>query len=428
MFEARSTQTKVKHIILEQYLKAWGGIIMYGAKKGILTVLQRGGSAGLHFVYVDCFAGHGRYAGELEDLQQGSPLIPVPGSPILGIQALDSLMEHGKKEGIPIRVNTILIEADKEAFSELLISLDVAGFANRTRETTDFHTLRAGEIAVVHGDSTVMTADLLAYTTANKYTYTFYFLDPRGPTGIPLDNVSQIICQDRHDTLINMPYQDLHKKSGILGKKEWSRVETTLLQNYDAMFGGTAWHSIVKAWMETTTDSRRSEELELDLANYYAGVLRGVDSGLSIKSLPLRFPDKERTMFHLYLTTHDPSGAIRMNQIILDAGYAEHHLRWHLQYLKMTHGGQQMGLFAPSEIAPPSKQPGRDYTDEIANKIAGAFSGTTTNQKKIYQLLADELYTPSEISKALSQLKKIGKASFDSSPSKLRHATPIKIL
>lgn len=133
-------------------------------------------------------------------------------------------------------------------------------------------------------------------------------------------------------------------------------------------------------------------------------------------------------MFHLYLTTHDPSGAIRMNQTILDAGYAEHHLRWHLQYLKMTHGGQQMGLFAPSEIAPPSKQPERDYADEIANKIADAFAGTTTNQKQIYQLLADELYTPGEISKALSQLKKARKAIFDPPPSKLRHATPIRIL
>ena len=133
-------------------------------------------------------------------------------------------------------------------------------------------------------------------------------------------------------------------------------------------------------------------------------------------------------MFHLYLTTHNPTGALRMNQIILDAGYTEHHLRWHLKYLKMTHGGQQMGLFPASEIVPLSKQPERNFTDEIADKIGNFFAGKTTNQKQIYQFLADELYTPSEISRALSQLKKTGKASFAPSPSKLRHNTPITIL
>ncbi len=55
----RSTQTKVKHTILEKYLKAWGGIIFNGLRG--VRVQE------VHFIYVDCNASYGRYNGELED-------------------------------------------------------------------------------------------------------------------------------------------------------------------------------------------------------------------------------------------------------------------------------------------------------------------------------------------------------------------------
>lgn len=427
MFEARPIQTKVKHIILEQYLKSWGGIITFGARKSIQSAMQRGYTAGLHFVYVDCFAGRGRYEGELEDKKQGNPLNPVYGSPIIGIQALDSLVENGRKAGVPIGVNTILIEGDKKNYDELKTSLDLAGYTTRIHETQNFHNLNDGEIALICADSTHMVGNLLAYTMASNYTYAFYLLDPFGPTGIPLHTVSQIIQQDRHDVLINMPYQDLKKKSGILNKQQLSPAEISLLQNYDDMFGSTNWRTIVRQWMELSQDSRQAEVLEMQLANHYGNVLQDIDTGLSVKSLPLRFPDKERTMFHLYLTTHNPTGSIQMNKIMLDAGYAEQHLRWQLQYLKLSQGGNQMSLFSPEEIAPKVDKSQRDFGSEIEDKITDAFTGKTITRKQIYQLLADELYTPGEINKALSELKKNRKVSFNGSPSSLTHDSRITI-
>ncbi len=53
----RPPQTRVKHIILEKYLRAWGSIIIHGLKSQ---------SRNLHFVYIDCNASYGRYAGELK--------------------------------------------------------------------------------------------------------------------------------------------------------------------------------------------------------------------------------------------------------------------------------------------------------------------------------------------------------------------------
>ncbi len=51
----RSTQTKVKHTILEKYLKAWGGIIVNGLRSDRVKEV--------HFVFVDCNASNGRYNG-----------------------------------------------------------------------------------------------------------------------------------------------------------------------------------------------------------------------------------------------------------------------------------------------------------------------------------------------------------------------------
>jgi three-Cys-motif partner protein len=427
MFDARPMQTKVKHIILEQYIKAWGGIITFGTRRAIHRARENNYASGLHFVYVDCFAGPGRYEGELEDKQRNKRLEPVSGSPLIGIQALDSLVQTGNKQGISIHTNTILIEEKKNTFEDLKTSLEVAGYTARTRETRDFQRLKAGEIAIICADSTSLVSDLLAYTTRGKYTYAFYLLDPFGPTGIPLTNVSQIIRQKRHDTLINMPYQDLHKKSGIVGKFSPSSAEATILNNYDAMFGDSNWHNIVERWQQTAPELRQSEELELELATYYRDVLNQVDTSLSVKSIPLRFSDKERTMFHLYLTTHDPNGALKMNEIMLNAGYAENHLRWQLHYTKLSKGGQQLDLFAQDEIPPPINKPDRNYTDEIARKIATAFTGKTTNRRQIYHQLADDLYLPGEITKALSKLKKEEKANFDGAASKLTNKAKILV-
>lgn len=425
MFEARPVQTKVKHQILERYLKAWGGIITNGAKGRIIQAMQHGVHAKLHFVYVDCFSGHGSYDGELDDKERGVAGSFVPGSPIIGIRALDGFVEVGQRAGIPVVVNSILIEKEDDGFSALQESLEKVGLSNRVQRMTDFTRLKNKEIALIHGDSTGLVNQLLSFTTA-KDIFAFYFLDPYGPTGIPLDIVKQIINQQKHDVLINMPYQDLHKKSGILSKQRLLPAEISILNNYDQMFGSPTWRHIAKSWA-MSKDSRQTQDLELQLANHYRDALKGTGPDLSIKSLPLLFSDRERTMFHLYLTTHDPSGALQMNQIIADAGYTEHNLRWQLKHTRETKGGMQMSLFSPEEMIPP-KVDKREYGDEIADKLIDRFSGSLTNLKEIYQFFIDDPYLPKEIHAALTKLKNSKRADFDGAASSLKYQTTIKII
>ncbi len=138
--EPRSTQTKVKHTILEKYLKAWGGIILKG--------LQRRGATTAHFVYVDCDAGNGRYAGELEDAEADRPKSVVYGSPIVGVQALNSLITTARGYEIDLRVNAILIEKIPDRYDELKNSLQMAGYSSSLRETAQFSTLANHQIAL----------------------------------------------------------------------------------------------------------------------------------------------------------------------------------------------------------------------------------------------------------------------------------------
>jgi three-Cys-motif partner protein len=418
----RSTQTKVKHTILKDYLKSWGGIIINGWRRNPNQ---------LHLVYVDCNASFGRYNGELEDKVARRQTKPVYGSPIIGVDTLDELAAWVREDvGIRIRTNTILFEQEHNIFNDLKTSLKMAGLAERVRETEEFFSLKDGEIAILHLDSTLMASKLIAYTQSG-YTFSFFSLDPYGPKGIPLSFVSEVVRQQRHDVIINVPYYDLHKKTGIVPKHNQLSSDEKLLQNYDDMFGNKEWQYIVKALdtdpmregqdalMQETKDPSTSlsenaieaGNLEIELMNCYKKSLLSVDPGLTVKSIGLNFPDRERRIYYLYLTTHDPTGALKMNEILWYAGFQEHELRWELMELK-KHGPQSpLPLFEYE--APLPQTPQRKSIEEIAKQIRALFAGKIKTKKEIYSALSDEPYFNGEIDRALTYLKRQKQAFFD---------------
>lgn len=412
----RPPQSRVKHLILEKYLTSWGSIIINGLKDR---------RSHLHLVYIDCHASYGRYAGELKDtaLQQEPP--PVFGSSIIGVATLDELARWAKERyGLTIQTNAILIEKEPKIFAELKQSLALAGFAQRIKEVETFSCLTNGDIAALCTDSTCMASELVRYTQSRAI-FSLFLLDPYGPTGIPLNFVREIIRQPRHDVIINMPYQDLHKKSGIATKVHLAPTEKELIKHYDAMFGNERWQSIARAldpnaiWEEeealepsefTIREADEARSLEQELMNCYKESLQSVDPALTVKSMKLRFPDRERTMYYLYLTTHDPSGALQMNKVLWDAWQQEHELRWDLMQSKKH-------AFQPPLIetsAPPLETPQRALPKEIALQIVNLFGRKTITRKEIYRAMANESYFVDEIEKALTVLKREKRAVFGS--------------
>lgn len=421
----RDTQTQVKHLILDQYLNAWGGIILHGLRGSAHNAQAAGRDFETHFIYVDGFAGCGRYQGDRstllahpDDAQQ------VWGSPVLGIRALTKLRTLGQSYGIPVRTNAILVEKDPLVFSTLRESLDMAGWSRETRQTTDFESLADGEIALIQDDF-CQWADKIRGFTSDRYRFAFYLLDPYGPSGIPLQRVvAPIIRSPRTDVMINFPYQDLHKKTGganqdILPAHERAAYAKAQL-HYDALFGSQAWRPISSATLASEPDDDQSERMEAALVNLYYQQLQTMDSTLAIKSVRLRFPTKERTMFYLFLTTHDGTGALLLNELLDKAQLREYELRRQFQAVRTIAEARDHGQLTFEEILTPAKEDlprpsiglTRPTAADIATEIERRFHGRKAVYREILAAFADSPYYASEMKSALTFLKRSGRASY----------------
>ncbi len=305
-------------------------------------------------------------------------------------------------------------------FGTLRESLHLAGWDQKTIQTTDFESLDDGEIALVQGDFCQWADKIRAYTN-NRHRFAFYLLDPYGPSGIPLKKVvAPTIRLPRTDVMINFPYQDLHKKTGSAVQDITPTCTQPLLRHYDALFGTPQWRQLSMAVRASGNDDDQSERLEAELVDFYHQRLQSVDSTLAIKSVRLRFPAKERTMFYLFLTTHDGTGALRLNELLDKAQLREYELRCQFQAARTIaeargHGQltfEEMLMPAVEDIPHPNVRPRRPASADIADEIERLFNGRTVVYREILAAFADSPYYPGEMRSALTLLKRSGRASY----------------
>lgn len=428
----RDTQTKVKHDILSRYLDIWCGIIF--------SSLRKKRKRDWHFVYVDCFAYTGRYAGESENVIQNYPTQIIYGSPILGIKALDKFANHAHKLGIQIRTNAILIEKNLNYYEALIETLNQLNLDSRVKLTRNFSSLKSSEIAIVNDDSISLVDDLTTYTSRD-YTWSFYLLDPLGPSGIPYDFVSKIVSQERHDVMINFMYMDFIRKAGMAIANNLEPQHKKLVDNWTAVFKSESWKKITQDiyseirrhqyWRDEVlegiklddmgeddllSDQQLDEYKERILVNLYRGVLRRIDPDLDIKLVDVRYPDKERTMFYLFLTTHDPTGALSMNKVLYEAKYSEQKLRNRYSIAKKADplpGQLRFPTFANIKPIVPDPDPQqRPSTEEIADYLLRHFSRKDLTRREVYRRVTNTYFFPNEVDKALIHLKENHKADF----------------
>jgi hypothetical protein len=144
------------------------------------------------------------------------------------------------------------------------------------------------------------------------------------------------------------------------------------------MFGNTDWQAIVRA-LDTDAIRKGQEALYTD-----APVS---DTAIEAQNLEIEL----------------------MNEVLWNAGYQEHELRWGLMELKRR--GDQLPLFEVQ--APLPQNPKRKSIEDIAKQIHSLFRGKTITKKDIYTALADESYFAREVDRALTQLKRQKLATFD---------------
>lgn len=405
----RPTQTKVKHQILEAYLKAWMGIIFWGVNKPPARIRHAP-----HFIYVDAFAYKGKYSeGDIDSASKE----PVYGSPIIGIQKLDKFAEYASAQGMPVTTNAILLEKDRKIYRALLETLHEVGVGHRIRETTDFHTLRNREIAVANVDSTIMARRLTSYTTKDRYTYSFYLLDPFGGSGIPYDFVQEIVSGPRHDVMINFVYLRFLRDMGLIIKsKNQSSFAEQRRDTWKRVFGKRVWNAILSGYgINTNTDSGKAKDEAIQLmVDRYKEALENMDPEIAVKMITLQFPDKDRAMLRLFLTTHDPTGALTLNKVLYDAKLLEREIRQRVRLAKRLRTGQLIlpGLEQELQQSAFQKMPRPDI-EEIESEVVKLFAGETTKLRSVYRALVDTDFFPEEVKKAIRSLREKGCADYD---------------
>ncbi len=427
--QIRSTQTKVKHEILEKYLDTWGGIIING-------LLGNSINLPIKLVYVDCFSFTGTYKGDLDNTVSGTPCKEqVYGSPIIGIKALDKLRSYAIGRGLNVTTNVILIERDAGFYKQLKTTLTQNGFDGRIRETSDFKSLLNGEIATVNEDALNVSNQLTAFTN-NKSTWSFYLLDPEGPSGIPYGFTKKIVECDHHDVMINFMVEDLIRKSGNLLNPKIDATLKKLVDHWKNTYHPDIWESFVVKVVKELEDNRRwrdflndvplddmddielltnkesAEKRETELIKYYKASLQKMDAKILIKTIPLQFPSKNRSMFYLFLTTHNSTGALTLNKILDAARRSERQLKVRYDIIRKFPCGQ-LSLLNPGEYIQEDSYLTRPPIEEIEAEILSCFRGKKALRKEVYDELTDTPYYPEEIDKALRKLRKKEKVSFD---------------
>ncbi len=409
--EIRSTQTKVKHQILEAYLKKWGSIIFWGIKtKAPKRIVHRP-----HFVYIDAFSSTGKFPkGDIDNPNSG----PVYGSPIIGIRQLDQFAQYARNENFPIRRNVILVEKNVDTYRNLLNTLDEVGVGDRVRETTDFSSLRDGEIAVANEDVTKMGQALTDYTNQD-YTWAFYLLDPYGGSGIPYDFVQQIVSGPRHDVMINFVYLSfLRDLSRVLKSDEkLSVMEQSKIDTWARVFGEERWMDVDMGYQYDTNaeygPGMSKDEATQRAVMKYGATLQDIDSDIAVKTIALQFPEKERTMLYLFLTTHDPTGALAMNEVLHEARLLEKDIRSRVRIAKRVRMGESLLPGLEEAIMQTDTPEGpRPETNEIENELMDRLAGQKVTLKQVYHALVDTDFFPSEVKKAIRSLRRKTLADF----------------
>jgi three-Cys-motif partner protein len=382
-------------------------------------------------LYVDGFSHTGRYTGDTgEILRDNVPNAPTWGSPIIGILALNKAKEYAEKRGLPLETAVILTERETGYFEELKHSLEEAGVADQVvynpPNAASGLAIADGQIVAIHGDF-LSHLDTILHAARMQYTYSFILLDPWGPTGIPYSAVSPIVSLPNADVMINLMYLDLHRRQGYLTRAADVTPNPTdeqLLENYDEMFGSSAWRGIVKRIADDIpTKSERGKPVEEALVTHYAERLRAADSAIAVKHIDLEFPDQDRTMFYLYLTTHDPTGALALNEVLHKAKLTEHGLKLHFQMAKWIHeitamdrqveeSGQLRMFDMPIEQPelPPVEDTREVDIPALAVAIYDEFQGQTKTVRQIYTALAISSLFAKEFNYALARMKKQGLA------------------
>ncbi|KKG04760.1 three-Cys-motif partner protein TcmP [Methanosarcina mazei] len=256
--------TRVKHIILKKYLKAWINILGKNRK----------------VCYFDCFAGRGKYSDGTE------------GSPLIALKAAADLINNRShlKE-----VELTFIEKDKNNYGNLLNVLE--------EELKNHPDMYLGVKLNKPINDEFINAVPLLLKDYKKLPPSFFFIDPFGFNGIPIKVLQDILLIPKTEVFINFMIRDvnrflnspnhLHSIEGLYGLDD---LNGTIISKYPYL-------------------DKESALLELYQQQLHEHT--GVNYTFPFK---VSEDEKKQTTYYLIHATNHPLGCEIMKEIMYKAG------------------------------------------------------------------------------------------------------------
>lgn len=418
-FPTRPAQTRVKHEILDQYSGAWAGIIINGIKKQ--RVAKRLGFT-LELIYVEGFAGFGRYRG---DNDQPGDLTPIWGSPVIALQRLESASISERGGGINVRVTGILVDQnDQGQIEELEMNLRAAGIETPIARLTNASDIRKGRVNLISGDFRDHVNGIV--NSLQPKDFLLAFLDPYGES-MRMDSLTKILGREKTDSIVLFPTARVDRLGGSVTKiKPSGQLDTRDVSNIrriDNLYGNNQWQQIAN------DHEKQREEREAAYVDLYRNRVKAIDEGLWVKNIALRFPEIDREAYSLLLTTRDADGGMRMNDVLRRAEARKHWSAWEDREARLRSEEKEMGLGnlfpdLPRTAPPTAESRGFADKDVIPSILEVVSPGDNLMYKTLLGRLCDTAYIPKEINSALRSLKREQQFAFDH----LRNSSTIRRL
>lgn len=295
-FIERRLTSKLKHIILRQYVKEFAYYL---------------GSAHSTVYYVDCFAGPGEYRNQAGEAEKGSPLL------------IAELAREIERTQSRFRMKCLNVEADRKNYDDL--ESITAPYRSEIVERN------------YHGNFVDALPEILNRIGPSP---AFFFIDPFGTKGIPFHALSPLFIRtNRTEVLITFHTDGIAKKAGYFGSvddpnpKMASRARKMTEPLASAL--NMQWDNLRAWWDETGGQGRGgTTAFEHRVLHHYLDSLRGPNTRFRFtKAFPIFYyrPDEPPgtatpICFYLVFATQHEKGLYEMNDAManaLDAFYCE---------------------------------------------------------------------------------------------------------
>jgi len=294
-FPRKKIATKAKHLILQEYVKAWGGIILHSMhrKRGLRPIVLG---------YLDTCCGGGVYEGPGDRDE-----IDTLGSPIIALRALRELVALGESLGLVVEARAMLVNTSSTELEALRRHV--------SREALDGVDVvyEPGEFAAVAGKACGFLHDHFGLV----------LIDPYGPSAIPFNAVFPLVSQSYNDCLVHFSTNGLKRWAGsaLKAKAERTPDEEKIVEMGTAFFG-------TADWIETARKDRPEGKCENALVQLYRNKLEA--SGVRTLAVPLLFCDQNQTKYHLVFTSRNVAGLASMKEKLQKGDLYQRQLRHRL--------------------------------------------------------------------------------------------------